>query len=90
MLSKQELACNYDLLMSLNFDNKFWFILIIAVIFAFIKIFSFSNKLEDFVYNNQKTTKLLILQFLFFLILLIMSIGEFISADFQPFIYSNF
>lgn len=90
MFSKQELACNYDLLMSLNFDNKFWFILIIAVIFAFIKLFSFSNKLEDFVYNNQKTTKLLILQFLFFLILLIMSIGEFISADFQPFIYSNF
>lgn len=90
MFSNQKMACDYELLNSIDLNYKFWFIFIIAIFFSFIKLFNFSTKLENFVYKNQKIKILQILQFLIFLFLLILSIGEFASADFKPFIYSQF
>ena len=90
MFSNQKLSCNFELLEQLNVDNRLLFTILIALFFSFIKLFKISNKLENFIYNNQKTIKMQFVQFILFSILAILSVGEFVSADFQPFIYSNF
>ena len=90
MFSNQKLSCNFELLEQLNLDNRLLFTILIALFFSFIKLFKISNKLENFIYNNQKTIKMQFVQFILFSILAILSVGEFVSADFQPFIYSNF
>ena len=90
MFFNQKLSCNFELLEQLNVDNRLLFTILIALFFSFIKLFKISNKLENFIYNNQKTIKMQFVQFILFSILAILSVGEFVSADFQPFIYSNF
>ena len=82
MFSNQKLSCNFELLEQLNLDNRLLFTILIALFFSFIKLFKISNKLENFIYNNQKTIKMQFVQFILFSILAILSVGEFVSADF--------
>ncbi len=71
--------------------NEFWTLFIIAFIFAFITISKLGLKIENFVFFKKKYSigQTLFMSFIVFL-LLILSIANIVSSDFNPFIYFRF
>ncbi len=72
-------------------DREFWFILFVAIIFAFITIFNFGLKLENKAFYAEKySIKGYFLSTFLFLIFMILCIGAITSSGFNPFIYFRF
>ncbi len=83
-------------LFSFNFsnyyvDSKFWYILIVAVLFSYITLLKKGLKLEQFIFFKEKysNSQIILLGVLMF-ILLIISSANIIASGFNPFIYFRF
>jgi len=73
------------------FDNQFWAMLVLAMIFGFITAFGFGRKLQQFFFytNNLKTAQLSV-YFGVVVVLFILSTAGIVASGFNPFIYYRF
>ena len=72
-------------------NDKFWWILGIAIFFAFITLTKWGKQAEQFIFFSPNyKNKTHILFFISAIFLLILSYGGILSTDFNPFIYFRF
>jgi len=73
------------------YDNQFWAMLVLAMLFGFITAFGFGRKLQQFFFytNNLKTTQLSV-YFGVVVVLFILSTAGIVASGFNPFIYYRF
>lgn len=71
-------------------EHKFWGMLGLGFVFAFIGIFKFGRKLEKFFFYKEYNIKQYILVGLTMIVLLIISISFITKRGFNPFIYFRF
>ena len=69
---------------------EFYTFLIIGLVFAFITLWNFGKRLQDFFFSLQFSSKQFLSLAPLYLILLILSMSYIAASDFNPFIYFRF
>lgn len=87
----------FSKMMSFDFTNDSFFIhqkllytLIIASVFSFFCFGKFTQKIQDYVYGNNKGNASQLIFSLISVLLFFISLGNILSSDFNPFIYFRF
>ena len=75
---------------NLNLDNRFYFILMLAAVFSFVRAFTFGKWLEERIYTTKFTLSGTMGMTFLCIILFILSVGCITSSGFNPFIYFRF
>jgi alginate O-acetyltransferase complex protein AlgI len=71
-------------------DALFWFTLIIALLFSFLTLFKWGQKLQDTIFAEHYSKPLSWTMFFICIALLVLSAGSLCVSDFNPFIYFRF
>lgn len=71
-------------------DAHFWFIFAVALVFSFLTIFKFGQKIQDLVFAEHYTAKRTWIMLAIVVILFVLSVGALTVTDFNPFIYFRF
>jgi alginate O-acetyltransferase complex protein AlgI len=73
-----------------HLNMEFYTYLSIGLLFAFITLFNFGKRLEDYFFMRQFSSKQYLLGAPLYFVLLLLSISYIASSDFNPFIYFRF
>lgn len=79
-----------DFSVNIPLNDKFWVVLIIAIIFSFFVLFPYGKRVQDLVFDRHRYPRQLLYRFVISLILFVISIGAITTSDFNPFIYFKF
>ena len=71
-------------------DAQFWCIFALAVVFSFLTLLPFGQRLQDRIFADSYSKPLSWTMFAITLVLLILSAGSLCVSDFNPFIYFRF
>ena len=71
-------------------DPMFWFTFGLAVVFSFITLFKFGQRLQDHIFADHYSKRLSWTMFAITLVLFVLSAGALCVSDFNPFIYFRF
>ena len=71
-------------------DAQFWCIFVLAVVFSFLTLVPFGQKLQDRIFADSYSKPLSWTMFAITLVLFILSAGSLCVSDFNPFIYFRF
>jgi alginate O-acetyltransferase complex protein AlgI len=70
--------------------NKFWFLLALGIVFAFITLFKFGQKFEKWTFYKDYKGPEIVVVMLIIIVLLLLSAGNIAIGGFNPFIYFRF
>ena len=71
-------------------DSQFWCIFALAIVFSFLTLIPFGQKLQDRIFADSYSKPLSWTMFAITLVLFILSAGSLCVSDFNPFIYFRF
>ena len=71
-------------------DSQFWCVFVLAVVFSFLTLVPFGQRLQDRIFADSYSKPLSWTMFAVALVLLILSAGSLCVSDFNPFIYFRF
>jgi len=71
-------------------EIRFFVILAIAAFFSFFAFSGFTQKIQDYIYGNQKRSIAHVGFILIALVLFFVSLGNILTSDYNPFIYFRF